>query len=590
MFTGNAGAGQVRATVTGSKAENVHVKLYQQNNGDYIGEFTPTSIGQHRIDIFYSNQPVAGSPYFATVYDPQSCEITSLPKELILGFENVIEVDLSSVGNADFDIKITTPSGSSLPVSFEGQGHRKIKIVPNELGSHRILMQVSGQNLIGTPLTLNCIDARLPTARGDGLHHGLEDRPAVFYVDSQGMKGNLDVNIEGPQQYTKNIAERQADGSFVVKYTPVEVGLFKIFVRWNGREIPGSPFISYVVNPEKVRIVGGWQNILDYHNILGLKLYEEKIINFDTSDAGPGTLSSTIIAPNGTKLPLRLTSQGQNYSLSFNPIFEGEYKVHLLWDNHNLPNTPITAKTTLQSDIVKIEVNGNGLHEAKINQEADFVIDGSRAGELYGLPEIKLTGTRCDIDVRMMQLGHNIYRCTYIPQIPGAYLLSIKWSDRQIGDSPYKVNIGMNSDPSKVTVSGEGIKMGVFGPEIKAMIDTRRAGPGELTAHCMGPQKVAFCEFFDHKDGTFTLYVKPQEPGKHILQIKYNDEHVPGSPFIIRISGPPDASKVRVLGPGICHGVLSKFKSKFMCETRGAGAGQLTVRIRGPKGKIILFI
>ena len=170
-------------------------------------------------------------------------------------------------------------------------------------------------------------------------------------------------------------------------------------------------------------------------------------------------------------------------------------------------------------------------------------------------------------------------------QNQGAYLLNIKWNERQIGESPYKVNIGMNSDPQKVVVSGEGIKAGMFGQEIKALIDTRRAGPGELTAHCMGPVKVAFCEFYDHKDGTFTLYVKPQEPGKHLLQVKYNDEHVPGSPFVIRVTGPPDASKVKVMGPGIAHGVLSKFQSKFICETKGAGAGQLTVRIRGPKGR-----
>ncbi len=106
--------------------------------------------------------------------------------------------------------------------------------------------------------------------------------------------------------------------------------------------------------------------------------------------------------------------------------------------------------------------------------------------------------------------------------------MNIKWNNIQIGESPYKVNVVMNSDPAKVVVSGEGIKSGVYGQEIKALIDTRRAGPGELTAHCMGPNKVAFCEFFDHKDGTFTLYVKPQEPGKHLLQVKYNDEHVPG--------------------------------------------------------------
>jgi filamin len=138
---------------------------------------------------------------------------------------------------------------------------------------------------------LNSVDSRLPSAHGDGLHHGLEDRPASFYIDSQGLSGTLDVKIEGPQHFTKNQIEKQNDGSYLVKYTPVEVGQFKIFVKWNNREIPGSPFISYVVNPEKVKIVGGWQSILDYYNTLNLKLYEERIINFDTSEAGPGTFS-----------------------------------------------------------------------------------------------------------------------------------------------------------------------------------------------------------------------------------------------------------------------------------------------------------
>ncbi len=51
---------------------------------------------------------------------------------------------------------------------------------------------------------------------------------------------------------------------------------------------------------------------------------------------------------------------------------------------------------------------------------------------------------------------------------------------------------------------------------------------GELTAHCMGPHKVAYCELYDHHDGTFTLNVKPQEAGRHVLQIKYGGQHVPG--------------------------------------------------------------
>lgn len=41
---------------------------------------------------------------------------------------------------------------------------------------------------------------------------------------------------------------------------------------------------------------------------------------------------------------------------------------------------------------------------------------------------------------------------------------------------------------------------------------------------------------------------------------------------------------MKVYGPGIEHGVLATFQSRFICDTRGAGAGQLTVRVRGPKG------
>ena len=72
-----------------------------------------------------------------------------------------------------------------------------------------------------------------------------------------------------------------------------------------------------------------------------------------------------------------------------------------------------------------------------------------------------------------------------------------------------------------------------MGREIKSTIDTRRAGPGELTAHCMGPHKGAYCELYDHRDGTFTLNVKPQEAGKHVLQVKYGGEHVPGESNIL---------------------------------------------------------
>lgn len=201
--------------------------------------------------------------------------------------------------------------------------------------------------------------------------------------------------------------------------------------------------------------------------------------------------------------------------------------------------------------------------------------------------------------------GDKIWRATYTVNAPGNYLLSVLWAGKPVKGCPLTVEAKGGADASKVLCSGEGLRQGVVGREIRSWIDTRRAGPGELTAHCTGPRKVAYCELYDHGDATFTLNVKPQESGRHTLTIKYGGQHVPGSPFTLRVAGAPDASKVcinffiskyfkfsmktfffkvRVYGPGVEHGVLATFQSRFICDTRGAGAGQLTVRVRGPKG------
>ena len=69
-----------------------------------------------------------------------------------------------------------------------------------------------------------------------------------------------------------------------------------------------------------------------------------------------------------------------------------------------------------------------------------------------------------------------------------------------------------------------------------------------------------------------------------ILMI-YSLSSLAGSPFHLRVAAAPDPKQVRCFGPGLEHGILSTFNGRFICETRGAGAGQLKVRVHGPKGK-----
>ncbi len=48
--------------------------------------------------------------------------------------------------------------------------------------------------------------------------------------------------------------------------------------------------IGFFSNLERVRIVGGWQSILDSEDRMHIPINEEKKIRFDTAHAGPGEI------------------------------------------------------------------------------------------------------------------------------------------------------------------------------------------------------------------------------------------------------------------------------------------------------------
>jgi filamin len=179
---------QLQATVTGPKGENIPVRVSVQPSGDFTGQFTPTSIGMHKLEILYAGQPVHGSPFQSNVFDPHGCEIRNMPRELIVSTESAFEVDMTRVGNVEYTAKVIAPSGTSLPVNYEGTGGKKrVSFVPQELGPHKIAMQIAGQSIAGTPLVLNAVEPRFPLITGEGLHHGIENKPAYFFIDPQGL-------------------------------------------------------------------------------------------------------------------------------------------------------------------------------------------------------------------------------------------------------------------------------------------------------------------------------------------------------------------------------------------------------------------
>lgn len=165
-----------------------------------------------------------------------------------------------------------------------------------------------------------------------------------------------------------------------------------------------------------------------------------------------------------------------------------------------MPIQVIVSENT--SDGATVVLKGHGLAGARVGEETEIIIDGKDAGD--GEPEVTLTGVKSDIKVKLNAVGPRLYKAVYTPRLPGkmaqecvqscltntsatlslgTYLLNVLWcsgsNQKQVKGCPLKISILPSCDSKRVLCTGDGLKGGTIGKEIKAFIDTRRAGPGK---------------------------------------------------------------------------------------------------------------
>lgn len=169
------------------------------------------------------------------------------------------------------------------------------------------------------------------------------------------------------------------------------------------------------------------------------------------------------------------------------------------------------------------------------------------------------------------------------------------------------------SDPNRVRAYGEGLEKGIVDEPNVFKISTKNAGEGGLGLAIEGPSE-ALMKCQDNKDGTATVEYVPTEEGDYDIAVKFNDQHIPGSPFRVwnivekrpqdlnRLPGyyglsfqvpaetrdgkpKVDPGKVRAYGPGLEPGqVLPGKPTNFKVDATETGPAPLAVDIRNERG------
>lgn len=322
----------------------------------------------------------------------------------------------------------------------------------------------------------------------------------------------------------------------------------------------------------------------DETNRLILESGKKFCIQFDINDTEKDNLTAQVLGPAG-RVHVSIQHQDSTTTINFTPTDEGDHYVHLFWRGGPLSISPLLGHcqgTVIGIDPSKVLFQGRGSFEGRATVPAEFIIDGRKGGD--GLLEVHLHGVHDEILVEVIKLKYNRYKCTYTAPTAGSYLLFVSWSGKAIPTSPRKITIAPKGNVSLVKVTGKALTGGIAEQKMTIDVDTHLAGPGYIEASCQNNNVQVPCDVFEKTPGIYSINICPPIPGQYRLQILYDGDKVPGSPFLLLVGEPPDAAQIKAWGPGLNDGILHSFESTFLVETKGAGVGQLSIKIKGPKG------
>lgn len=112
---------------------------------------------------------------------------------------------------------------------------------------------------------------------------------------------------------------------------------------------------------------------------------------------------------------------------------------------------------------------------------------------------------------------------------------------------------------------------------------TREAGAGSLSLSVEGPSK-AEIDFKDRKDGSCYVSYKVTEVGEYRVSIKFNDQHIPDSPFKVYVMPQiSDAKKIEV-GPMPPESSLHVNLPVTIIINNNGARGHIDAKVVSPNG------
>uniref|UniRef100_A0A8D3EAJ7 Filamin C, gamma b (actin binding protein 280) n=1 Tax=Scophthalmus maximus TaxID=52904 RepID=A0A8D3EAJ7_SCOMX len=560
----DAGEGLLTVQILDPEGKPKKANIRDNRDGTYTVSYVPDMTGRYTITIKYGGDEIPYSPYRIHALptgDASKCLVTvsigghglgsGIGPTIQIGEETVITVDAKAAGKGKVTCKVSTPDGAELDVDVveNADGTFDIYYTAPEPGKYVITIRFGGEHIPNSPFHVVASDVPIIKEPCDKLQlhqpfspyvgytpqwatddaispvDGMEPllRPFSLVIPFTVQKGEVTGEVRMPSGRTAcpHITDNK-DGTVTVKYSPTERGLHEMDIKYDGNHIPGSPLQFYVdaINSGHVTAYGPGLS----HGTVN----RPATFTIVTKDAGEGGLSLAVEGPSKAEISCKDNKDG-TCTVSYLPTAPGDYNILVKFDDKHIPGSPFTAKITGDDSMRTSQLN--------VGTATDVSLKITET-DLSSLTATIRAPSGHEEPCLLKRLPNRHIGISFTPKEVGEHVVSVKKNGKHVTNSPFKIMVGQSEigDASKVKVYGQGLLEGHTFEVAEFIVDTRNAGYGGLGLSIEGPSKVDInCE--DVEDGTCKVTYCPTEPGNYIINIKFADQHVPGSPFTVKVFG-----------------------------------------------------
>ncbi|CAF0875720.1 unnamed protein product [Rotaria sordida] len=539
--TREAGFEHPDVLIKNPEGQLVQSKIVDNKDGTYKVTYKPNDVGRYLINVNYGGVPINNSPYNVKVEpigDPTKCHIsgTGTNPNLQVGEEYTITVDTHEAGPGAVTCRIRSTLGNDLDIDIvdNEDGTFNLFYTPHNPGNYVIKIKFGGQDIPGGDFVVTAGDGdkyyrdTQITETITSRHTPSQYRPVDFRLPvGGGQFGDISALIRTPSgRIHTPILDDNQDGTVSIKYQPSEVGLHELDVFYQGQPIAGSPF-KFHVDQVQTGYVTAYGPGLS-HGVCN----EACSFRIVTKDAGSGGLSVAVEGSSKAEIQCKDNKDG-TCDVTYWPTAPGEYTITVKFADKHIVGSPFTAKIT--GGVPPIDQYKRS--QVLVGNQNEFSLRVTEM-DIHDLRATIRSPSGFEEPCILKKLANGSLGISFIPREIGDHLVNVYRDGQHIKNSPFRIHVGSTEigDASKVRVYGRGLQEGYAHQTNEFTVVTRDAGYGGLSLSIEGPSK-ADIECHDNEDGSCLVTYKPTEPGIYIINVKFADKHVPGSPFTVNVGG-----------------------------------------------------